>query len=385
MMENFVLQIPVAYYFGRGQIVQLDTILSSYQRILLVYGGGSIKRNGIYDDVLKHCHGTVTEFSGIESNPSIETVARGVEAARSSRCDVIVAVGAGSVIDCAKAIAAGVYWEGNLWDMVVHAGKIQRALPLIAIPTAAATGSEFNSTSVISNAKLVLKKGFSNPLLYPIACIADPSYTCSVPARQTRAGAADTMSHILEDYFKPGFDAPIADGIAEVLLRTVMEALPKVLAKPDDYSARADLLYASDIGIKSLTAYGKKGTWSCHSISHALTAHYGVNHGESLAVIMPFWMDQVLNEATVLRFDRFARNLFGLFDPDPMTNARAGIDALRSFWKSNGLPCSLRELGIESIDGLSSIARELHETRDYSSAFHDLSLSDLETILRRAW
>lgn len=384
-MENFVLQMPVPYYFGRGQIVQLDPVLSSYQRVLLVYGGGSIRRNGIYDDVLRHCHGVLTEFSGIESNPSIETVARGVEAARSSESDVIVAVGAGSVIDCAKAIAAGVYWEGDLWEMVTHAGEIQRALPLIAIPTAAATGSEFNSTSVISNAKLILKKGFSHPLLYPIACIADPSYTFSVPARQTRAGAADTMSHILEDYFKPGFDAPIADGIAEVLLRTVMASLEKVLARPDDYDARADLLYASDIGIKSLTAYGKKGTWSCHSISHALTAHYGVNHGESLAVITPFWMEQVLNDATVRRFDQFARNVFALSDPDPMTNARAGIDALRSFWKKAGLPVSLHELGIVNQEGLSNIAMELHETRDYSSAFMDLSLSDLETILRRAW
>lgn len=384
-MENFVLQMPVPYYFGRNQIVHLEEISSQFQRILLVYGGGSILKNGIYDDVLSHCRGQITQFCGIESNPSIETAARGVQAAKQNHCDAIVAVGGGSVIDAAKAIAAGVYWEGDLWNMVLHADQIRKALPLIAVPTAAATGSEFNSTSVISNGKLVQKKGFSNPVLFPAACIADPSYTFTVPPRQTRAGAADTMSHILEDYFKPGFDAPIADGISEVLLRTVMEALTTVLRDPMDYAARADLLYASDIGIKSLTAYGKSGMWSCHSISHALTAHYGVNHGESLAVITPFWMDQVLNETTVLRFDQFARNVFGFHDPDLMTNGRNSIEALRSFWHESGLPGRLRELGIEDPAGLSEIARELHATRDYSKSFVNLTLEDLETILTRAW
>jgi len=380
-MENFRLYIPVKYYFGRGQISHLKQLCEPYESILLVYGGGSIKRNGVYDAVMNELKGKkVTECPGVEANPSVETVERGIALLKENHCALVIAAGGGSVMDAAKAICAGACWDGDVWDMVTHPKDIEKSLPLITIPTAAATGSELNSTSVISNHAQKKKNGFVSDALYPIAAIADPTYTFSVSARQTRAGAADTMSHIMEDYFKPGFDDPIADGIAEALLRTVIHALPIALKEPDNYDARADLLYASSIGIKTVTQYGKRGEWSCHGISHALTAYYGVNHGESLAIITPAWMEQVLCPDTEERFVRFGTNVFHLDHP----TGQESIHALKQFFKENGLPQELRALGVEDTSAFKTIAHELAETRDYTKTFYPLTEEDLLAILNRS-
>ena len=350
-MENFKHKIETEIRFGKDSIKDLREIIQQFgQNVLLVYGGGSIKRNGIYDKVYELLKGfNIIECSGIEPNPRIESVAKGSKLCKENHIDVVLAVGGGSVIDCAKAICVGAFFEGeDYWDLVTVKGIKRKALPLVDILTLSATGSEFDGGGVISNLKTNEKMG--NSFTYPAVSICDPVYTYSVNKYQTAAGSIDIMSHIIEGYFSRTMDVDLSEGIAETVLKSVIKNLPIALEKPDDYIARANLMMASSIACSGIPEYGKEYTgWVCHALEHELSAYYDITHGVGLAILTPRWMKYILDkDKTMLpRFVKFAKNVFNLEDEDELKLAYKGIDALDSFFRSTGIPMSLSELNID--------------------------------------
>lgn len=351
-MLNYSHTIPTKIYFGKGQISKLAEALRPFgTKVLLTYGGGSIKKTGLYDtvmDILSDEGFTVTECGGIEPNPRIESVERGVKLCKENGVEVILAVGGGSTIDCSKAIAAGVYWEGeDLWQMVEKRHGVLPALPLVDILTLSATGSEYDGGGVISNMKTNQKLG--NGYTFPAVSICDPTYTFTVSKYQTAAGTADIISHICEEYFSRTPDSDLADGICETVLKSAIKNLPIALEKPDDYSARANLMSISSIACSGIPSYGKQSTgWPCHAMEHELSAFYDITHGVGLAILTPRWMRHILKKdpTCAWRFVRFAKNVWGLGGDDEMKLAYEGIDRLENFFRESGIPMTLSELGI---------------------------------------
>lgn len=350
-MLNYVHEIPTKLYFGKGQISHLDEILRSLgKKVLLTYGGGSIKKMGLYDtviDILKKGGFEVTELSGIEPNPRIESVEEGVRLCKENNIDVILAVGGGSTIDCSKAIAAGVFYDGDLWDMVASYHGTLKALPLVDILTLSATGSEYDGGGVITNLKTHEKIG--NSYTYPYASICDPTYTFSVSKYQTASGTADIMSHIFEGYFSRTEDSDLSDHIAEGVLKTAIKYLPVALKEPDNYTARANLMAISSVACSGIPQYGKQDTgWPCHAMEHELSAFYDITHGIGLAILTPRWMRFILEKdpSCTWRFVRFAKNVWGLNGDDEKALAIAGIEKLEEFFAQSGIPKNLTELKI---------------------------------------
>ncbi|MGI6581448.1 MAG: iron-containing alcohol dehydrogenase [Erysipelotrichaceae bacterium] len=350
-MENYIHDVPTKVYFGKGQICHLDKSLRQFgSRVLLTYGGGSIKKMGLYGKIISILNEggfTVTELSGIDPNPRIESVIEGVELCKKNNIDVVLAVGGGSTIDCSKAICVGYYYDGDLWEMVKTGTEYRKALPLVDIITISATGSDFNGGGVITNLKTNEKLGAR--FTYPSVSILDPTYTFSVSKYQTAAGSADIMSHIIEGYFCKVSDSFISDGLAEVVLKTVIDNLPIALKEPANYIARANLMVAASLACSRIAEYGK-GTiiWPCHTMEHELSAYYDITHGVGLAIITPKWMRFVLDKdpSVKWRFVRFAKNIWGLDGEDENELALKGIDALESFFKSCDLPSTLSEINI---------------------------------------
>ena len=386
-MLNFVHDIPTRYYFGEGQISNLAGELSRFgKNVLLTYGGGSVKRSGLYDTIMDILNGhdfKVTELNGIDPNPRITSVREGVRLCKENGVDVILAVGGGSTIDCSKAIACGFYWEGDdLWDMIRNPGRNMKALPLVDILTLSATGSEFDPFGVISN--METNEKFGVPLCYPSVSICDPTYTFSVPAYHTAAGSADIMSHIIEGYFSRTDDSDLADGMCETILKSVMKNCPVALKDPSNYSARANLMHNSSIACSHITEYGKQGTmWPCHGMEHELSAFYDITHGVGLAILTPRWMRFILaKDPTVTgRFARFARNVIGLEGNDDAALAKEGIDALEAYFASTGIPMKLSELGIGE-EHFSEMADHANKINHLELAYVPLTNEDIVEIFR---
>ena len=385
-MQNFTHNIPTRLYFGKGQIRHLAEALDQFgKRVLLAYGGGSIKRMGLYDqvmEILREGGFAVTELSGIAPNPRLSSVAEGQRLCRENGVDVILAVGGGSTIDCAKAIAAAVYYEGDLWEMVQNAQGQYKTLPVVDILTLSATGSEFDIFGVISNPDTNEKLG--GMYCHPAVSICDPTYTFSVPAYQTAAGSADIMSHTFENYFSREADSDLSEGICESILRSVMKNCPIAIREPDNYSARANLMACSSVACAGIPAYGKEDTgWPCHAMEHELSAYYDITHGVGLAILTPRWMRHILfkDPAVTPRFVRFARNVMGLDGDDEPALARAGIDALEQYFKSTGLPMTLGELGIGA-EHFEAMAAHANPDNFLSEAFVPLTNEDIVEIYR---
>ena len=383
-MQNFTHHIPTEILFGQGQIEHLTEVLDRYGKtVLLTYGGGSIKSIGLYDDVKARLAAggfRVVECGGIDPNPRIDTVRRGAALAREHHADVVLAVGGGSTIDCSKAICTGALYEGDLWEMVMHPETIRGALPLVDILTLAATGSEFDPFSVISNPETRQKIG--SPLTYPAVSICDPTYTYTVSAYQTAAGSADIMSHVMEVYFSDVADSEVSEGLCETLLKTVIRNLPIALREPDNYTARANLMYASSLACCGMPSYGKDVyAWSCHGMEHELSAYYDITHGVGLAILTPRWMEHILSPKTVGRFVRFAKNVFGLDGGDDLALARAGIAALSEFFRGCGIPMTLGEVGIDEAE-FGNMARDAVLFGDLANAYVPLTEEDVTAIFR---
>ncbi|CAN7425635.1 iron-containing alcohol dehydrogenase [Paenibacillus sp. LjRoot153] len=352
-MQSFIQFNPTRLWFGEGQIKQLQQELGNTgKRVLLVYGGGSIRKNGVYDAVMKQLldrQGIVVEMSGVEPNPRLTTVKKGIELCRANQIDLILAVGGGSVIDCAKAISIGVYYEGDVWDIITRKAEPQKALPLGTVLTLAATGSEMNNISVITNWDRNEKRGWSSPLAYPAFSILDPAYTTSVPLDQTVYGIVDMMSHVLEQYFHRTEHAPMMDRFMEAVLLTVMEAAPKLLSNLQDVEHRATIMYAGTTAFNGLLSCGTDGgDWASHQIEHGLSAVYDIPHGGGLAIVFPNWMTHCA-EDDPSRMKKLAMSVFGIDNSGKTDHevAMEGIGALRQFWDSLGAPSQLGYYGID--------------------------------------
>lgn len=362
-MENFRFHVTTDIRFGKNRLDELPEALGAFgKRVLLVYGGGSIKKNGLYDEVtsrLKEASFEVFDLAGVEPNPRVETVQRGIDSCRENKVEVILAVGGGSTIDCSKAIAAGFYSKKTPWDLVLERkGYKGPALPIVTILTLAATGSEMNAGAVISNMHTNQKLGMGGPSMLPKVSFLDPENTFTVPKIQTAAGSADILSHLFENYFDltPGTD--VQDGIAEGLMKSVIKNCPIALQTPDDYDARANLMWASSLALNGLTGSGKNGAWSCHAMEHELSAFYDITHGIGLAILTPRWMLHVLNEETAPKFARFAKEVWGITETVPELAARMAIQKTYDFFQSCGIPMTLPEVGITDDSKFEEMAKQ---------------------------
>lgn len=382
-MENFRFCVGTEILFGEGQVEKLPNVLNRYgKKVLLAYGGGSIKRMGLYDKVIELLGDfEVFELSGIEPNPRIESVEKGAEICKREKIDVILAVGGGSTIDCVKAIAAATYYDGEAWDLILDSSKIEKALPICTILTLAATGSEMDAGGVITNLATKEKLGFGHPSVLPKTSILDPKNTFSVPKSQTAAGAADMMSHIIEVYF--GHEhTEVPDRISEGLLKTVIKNAPIALENPEDYDSRSELMWTSTLAINGINSTGKNHAWSCHPIEHELSAYYDITHGVGLAIVTPHWMRHILNDKTVDKFVDFAVNVWGLdASMEKYALANAGIDQLEAFWKSLSIPMHLSDLEIDETH-FEAMAEHSVKIGHLAYAYEPLNKEDVMAILK---
>ncbi|WP_342539730.1 iron-containing alcohol dehydrogenase [Heyndrickxia sp. FSL K6-6286] len=351
-MDNFTYWNPTKLIFGKDQLEQLKTEVPQYgKNILLVYGGGSIKRSGLYEQViniLKNLNANIHELSGVEPNPRISTVRKGVDICKKEQIDFILAVGGGSVIDCTKAIAAGAKYDGDSWDLVTKKAFATDALPFGTVLTLAATGSEMNSGSVITNWETNEKYGWGSPFTFPKFSILDPVNTFTVPKDQTVYGMVDMMSHVFEHYFHLTENTLMQDRMCESLLLTVMETAPKLINDLENYEYRSTILYNGTMALNGMLSMGFRGDWATHNIEHAVSAVYDIPHGGGLAILFPNWMKHNL-KVKPSRFKQLAVRVFGV-DPEGKTDEEIGlegIEKLREFWNSIGAPSRLADYGID--------------------------------------
>lgn len=381
-MKNFEFYVPTDVLFGRDQENNLPDKLKVFgKKILMTYGGGSVKRSGLYEKLMALLKDfDVYELGGVEPNPRVSTVNRGVEICRMEGIDMILAVGGGSTIDCSKAIAAGAYYDGDAWDLVTGKAAITNALPVAVVLTIAATGSEMDCAAVISNEETEEKLLMGHPLLLPRVAVLNPENTFSVPAYQTAAGSADMMSHILESYFDQE-EAFVPDAISEGLLRSVIKYAPVAIKDPENYEARAQLMWTSSLALNGLVTTGKNFMWSCHYIEHELSAHYDITHGAGLAMLTPKWMRYVLSEQTVDKFYTYAVNVWGV-EPseDKFAVADVGINATENFFRSIGMPMTLGEFKING-EKFEKMAEKAVEVGCLQGAYVPLNKKDVVKIL----
>ena len=387
-MENFNYSIPTKVFFGKDQINVLGSQIKAYgTKVLLVYGGGSIKKSGLYNkvtEILNKENISFWELSGVEPNPRITTVRRGVEICREHSVDLVLPIGGGSTIDCAKAIAAAVNYEGDAWDIVTNPGKIKKVLPIASILTLAATGSEMDFFSVISNQDINEKLGTGHPDMAPKFSILDPTYTFSVPASQTAAGTADIMSHVFETYFNNTPGVFLQNRMAEAILKTCIKYGNIAIAEPENYEARANLMWASSLAINGLLSYGKDAQWSVHPMEHELSAFYDITHGVGLAILTPHWMKYVLNDTTLHSFVEYGVNVWGIDEnEDKYAIANKAIQKTSEHFASLGIPARLRDVGIKE-EKLELMAKQTTRNGNVGN-FMPLASEDVLNIFKAAF
>ncbi len=386
-MLNFNIHFPTRIRFGRGKIEDLGKEILCYgNKVLLVYGGGSIKRSGLYDQILQIFQDnniTHVELSGVQPNPRISSVRQGVELCKKHEVHLVLAVGGGSTIDCAKIIAAGAGYDGDAWDFFTRKAKITHALPIGTVLTLAATGSEMNANAVISNDDTKEKLGTGSPVLIPRFSILDPEYSFTVPPEQTAAGTVDIMSHIFEQYFSPTPETFIQDRLAEAMLKTCIHYGPIAIAQPDNYEARANLMWTGSLALNGLLGAGKHTDWATHDIEHEISALYDITHGLGLAVLTPYWMQYVLDEQTAPRLAEYARNVWEISESDNIIAAQTAIKKTSEFFKSMHLASSLKEIRVKK-EHLAEMA-EKATSQGPLGAFKKLEYQDVLNILQAAY
>lgn len=384
-MQNFNYCTPTRLIFGEGAIKDLPEVMSHYgKKILLTYGGGSIKKIGLYDKVLELLKGyEIYELPNIMPNPKYDpSVLDGVRMCKQHNIDVILSVGGGSVLDCSKAIAGGTKYDGEPWDLITYKAETKDALPIVDIITLAATGSEYDAGGVISRTETNDKTCYSDPHLYPEVSFLDPTYTFTVSKKQTSAGIADAMNHIFEQYFCE--DSTILnDGFMETGLKSLMINGRKCLDNPEDYNARAEMMLVCTYGCNDIYSLGNSQSgWPCHGMEHALSAYYDITHGEGLAIITPRWMKHVLSEKTVDRFVKYGINVFGIdSNLDKMEIANKAIEETYKFYESINIPMHLKDVGIDE-SRINEMAKHVADNEGLENAWAPLLQEDIAAIFR---
>ena len=384
-MTDFDYCTPTRLIFGKDSINNLPDVLAVYgKKVLLTYGGGSIKKIGLYDKVKELLKDfTVTELSGIEPNPKYSTsVLDGVKLCKENNVDVVLAVGGGSVLDCSKAICAGAKYDGEPWDLITYKVETKAALPLVDIITLAATGSEYDSGAVISRTETNDKVGYINEHLFPAVSILDPEYTFSVSKTQTAAGAADAINPIMEQYFCAEHSI-LTDGMCESAIKSLIENAHIALKEPENYQARGEFMVDCSLACNGILSIGNSYSgWPCHGMEHALSAYYDITHGEGLAILTPRWMKHILSDKTRERFVKFGKNIFGIDSslPDEQI-AEKTIEETYKLFESFGMPMHLKDVGIDE-SRLEEMAHHVAENEGLDSAWAPLNEKDILEIFK---
>ncbi|WP_032121405.1 iron-containing alcohol dehydrogenase [Clostridium amazonitimonense] len=349
-MLNFNFCNPTRMIFGKNTISSLGEQISKegLKKVILLYGKGSIFKNGVYDEAissLKENNIEYVELSGIKPNPVLSKVREAIGLMRENEVEAIVAIGGGSTIDTAKAASAGFYYEGDVWDLFEGKAVPKKALPIFTVLTISATGSEMNSGGVITNEDEDKKWGFGSPLLYPKVSIVDPSVQFSLPDNQTVNGAIDTLSHVFELYFDGTKNTDMMDELSEGIIRTMMKHVEILLKHRENYESRAEFAWCSTLALNGYNGTGRKGDWASHNIEHSLSAFYDIAHGAGLAIIFPAWMKYV-QQCDVKKFERFAEKIFNITEGTSEEKGAKAIERLKDFYKSLGAPTTLKEIGV---------------------------------------
>lgn len=384
-MNNFSYCNPTKLIFGKDTVQSIANEVPLYgKKVLLVYGGGSIKKNGLYDAVLQELHkigAEVFELAGVEPNPRITSARKGVELCKEHKIEFLLAVGGGSVIDCTKLIAAGAKYDGDPWDLVTKKAMVEDALPFGTVLTLAATGSEMNSGSVITNWETKEKFGWGSPLTFPKFSILDPQNTFTVPLDQTVYGIVDMMSHVFEQYFHKTGNTPLQDRMCESVLQTVIETAPKLINDLHNYELRETILYSGTIALNGYLSVGAQGDWASHGIEHAVSAVHDIPHAGGLAILFPNWMKHTLHES----IERYVHLALRVWNVNPIGKsdeevALEGIECLREFWSSLGAPRTLADYNIDE-STVSIIADKAMIRGDFGN-FKKLNRQDVIAILQ---
>ena len=376
-MDNFTFKNPTEIVFGKKTIGALGSRVPTDVPILLLYGGGSIKKNGVYDQVRAALgNRTVFEFGGIEPNPLYETAMPAVELCRREKIGFILAVGGGSVLDAGKFIAAAAPFPGpDPWLILGHRAPVERALPLGAVLTLPATGSESNGNAVISRRSTQEKLHFGSPLVYPVFSILDPETTYSLPPKQVRNGIVDAFVHVLEQYATYPVGAPLQDRLAEAILGTLVEVGRRALDHPEDYAARATLMWSATLALNGLVGCGVPGDWTTHMVGHELTAFFGIDHAESLAVVMPgLWA--VARAEKREKLEQYAERIFGTRGVD------GAIASTEAFFLSLSMPVRLGDYGIDVEEAVTKLGARFRARRARLGERQSLGPDEVVEILR---
>lgn len=383
-MQNFDYQTPTRLIFGEGVISNLPEVMKPLgKKILMTCGSGSIKKIGLYDKVKELLAGfEIYELSDIQPNPKYDpSVLDGVRICKENGIEAILAVGGGSVLDCSKAIAAGAKYDGDPWDLISYKVMAKDALPIVDILTLAATGSEYDCGGVISRTETNDKIGYMDPHLFPVCSILDPTYTFTVSKKQTAAGCADAMNHVMEQYFAEDTTL-LNDGFCEAELKSLMENTKIALENPEDYRARAELMLCCTYGCNGILSLGNSPSgWPCHGMEHALSAYYDITHGEGLAILTPRWMKHILSDRTVDRFVKYGVNVFGIDKSlDKYEIADKAIEETYKFFESIGIPMHLKEVGIDE-SRIEEMAHHIAVNEGLENAYVPLTEKDIVEIL----
>lgn len=351
-MNNFYYYNPTKLIFGKNSIDQLDIYLNKdIKKILLHYGGETIKRLGIYEDVVNICKKRdieIIELSNVSPNPKVDLVREGINICKENNIDFVLAAGGGSVIDSAKAIALGVYIEEDIWDRFLNQKPLEKALPVGVVLTIPASGSETSNATILNNEETKEKLGFEDDYLRPQFALLDPEYTMTLPKRQTFAGVVDILSHIFERYFTNTENVELTDNLCEAAIKTVINNAYKLLEDEKDYNARAEIMLSGTIAHSGILGLGRQEDWASHRIGHEITALYGTTHGITLSIVLPAWMKYVYKK-NIDRFKRFGVNIFNIDDKNLSDEeiALMSIEKLIEFFKDISVSVSLKEEGID--------------------------------------
>ena len=391
-MNDFSFYSPTKFVFGRGAEAKVGSLVRACggTKALLHFGGGSVKKNGVYDAVVKALESEGVGYvplGGVQPNPRSGLVREGIALCRKESVDFILAVGGGSVIDSAKAIAFGTLYDGDFADFyfgkdVKNQPQVPKALPVGTVLTIAAAGSEGSANSIINLEPGNLKRGATGDVLRPKFSVLNPEITFTLPPFQTACGLTDIFAHIAERYFTPTKEVEITDALCEAVMRTVVKEGAKVMANPRDYDARANIMWAGTVAHNNVCGVGRAQDWSSHGIEHELSALYDCAHGAGLAVVMPAWMDYVM-EADIARFARFAERVWDVREGSPEEMAKEGVRRYRAWLKSIGMPQNFVELGAKTED-IPALVEKLGLKGNTLGAFRPLNDADVAAILRIA-
>jgi len=345
-MENFAFYNPVKILFGKGQIANIAAEIPAKAKILLTYGGGSIKTNGVYEQVKAALtEFEVIEFGGIEANPHLETLLKAVEIVRSQEVDFLLSVGGGSVLDGTKFIAAAVPFEGDPWDILAKQSPVTAAVPFGSVLTLPATGSEMNTNSVVTKWETQEKLFFASPLVFPKFSVLDPETTFSLPIRQVSNGIVDAYTHVMEQYLTYPVNAPLQDRMAESILQTLIAEAPKTLADLHDYESRSNVMWCATMALNGLIGVGVPQDWATHMIGHELTALHGIDHAQTLAIVLPNMLD-VRRDRKHQKLLQYADRVWGLVDGSEESRIDQAIAKTRDFFESVGVKTHLSDYGV---------------------------------------